>query len=65
MPHALHVLIHRLIIILDLLYDVTKDHDSIWLIISDIMDELEVCAGCTNIRESILKPLPEMSAIGL
>ena len=40
MPHALHTLIHRPIIILDLLYDATKDHDSIWLIISDIIDEL-------------------------
>ena len=41
MPHVLHTLINQLIITLDLLYDLTKDHDSIWLIISDIIDELK------------------------
>ena len=41
MPHALHTLIHRLISILDILFDATKDNDPIWLIISDIIEELQ------------------------
>ena len=41
MHRALHALINRLIIILDLLYDATKGHNSVWLIISDIIEELQ------------------------
>ena len=41
MPHALHTLIHRLIIILGHFYDLTKEHHSVWLIISDIIGELQ------------------------
>ena len=52
MPHALHTLINKLIITLDLLYDLTKDHDSIWLIISDIIDELQQVGTIGMIQES-------------
>ena len=41
MPDALHTLISRLIIMLDFLYDATKYENDIWILISDIIDELK------------------------
>ena len=41
MPNELHVLLDRLIIALDLLYDSTKDQVGIWNVISDIIGEMQ------------------------
>ena len=39
---ALPVLIARLIIALDLLYDSTKDQTRIWSIISDLIEQMQL-----------------------
>ena len=40
MPDALCALICRLILVLDLLYDSTKDH-AIWVLISDVIEDIQ------------------------
>ena len=41
MPDALHTLINRLIIMLDLLYDAAKYENDIWILISNIIENIQ------------------------
>ena len=41
MPDALHAQINRLIIMLDLLYDATRYEKDIWILISDIIEDIQ------------------------
>ena len=57
MTDGFRVLMQRLIIVLDLLYDATKCENDIWILISDLVEEMQhyanqsLCA-CTCEKQS-------------